>query len=126
MFYFSWPRASPDNLADAMGCNPTVYFGDAPRRAGANLRCDDGSPTKHGGRGLCGLPDLCARLHNVARGQITPEKNPPTAHQHVQSRRKGAAAGSSTLHPNSPRMADTNALILQVVAGHVKFEWVWF
>jgi hypothetical protein len=24
MFYFSWPKASPENLADDMGCNPTA------------------------------------------------------------------------------------------------------
>jgi len=104
-----------------MGCNPTVYFGDAPRRAGANLRCDDGSPTKHGGRGLCGLPDLCARLHEVARGQIT-SRHTSTFNLDEKALLLGVRLFIQILLA----WPDTNALILQVVAGHVKFEWVWF
>jgi len=34
ILYFSWPRASPDKLADAMGCNPTVLCGNCPAKTG--------------------------------------------------------------------------------------------
>ena len=43
----------------------------------------DGAKAKHGSRRFCRL--FCSSLHDAARCQITPEKNHPTAHQHVQS-----------------------------------------